>query len=126
MRFRARVSNPDGTGGGGSSLVSVVTQQDKDNLLAQVQTEVEAQAYDSLLQELQPGEWMPPESVQIYTIGQAFDKFNDDEGDTVNLTLRSLVQGTAIGQEDAEEAILYALREERARRRHARCRQHHL
>ncbi len=111
MRFRARVSNPDGTGGGGSSLVSVVTQQDKDNLLAQVQTEVEAQAYESLLQELQPGEWMPPESVQIYTIGQAFDKFNDDEGDTVNLTLRSLVQGTAIGQEDAEEAILYALRE---------------
>lgn len=111
LRFRARVSNPAGTGGGGSSLVAVVTQQDKDNLLAQVQTEVEAEAYDSLLQELEPGEWMPRESVQIYTVAQAFDKFNDDEGDTVSLTLRSLVQGTAISQDDADEAILYALRQ---------------
>jgi hypothetical protein len=111
LRFRARVSNPNGTGGGGSQLVSVVTQQDKDDLLARVQSEVESQAYESLLQELEPGEWMPPESVQIYTIAQAFDKFNDDEGDTVDLTLRSLVQGTAIAEADAEEVALYALRE---------------
>ena len=110
MRFRARVSNPGGTGGGGSRLVSVVTQQDKDNLLVQVQNEAEAQAYENLLGEAEPGEWIPPESVQILTVAQEFDKFNDDEGDTVNLKLRSLVQGTAIRRDDAQEAILFALR----------------
>jgi len=112
MRFRARVSNPGGTGGGGSSLVSVVTQQDKDNLLVQVQNEAEAQAYEKLLAEAEPGEWIPPESVQVLTVAQEFDKFNDDEGDTVNLKLRSLVQGTAIRSDDAQDAILYALRAE--------------
>lgn len=112
LRFRVRASNTVPTGGGGSRLVSVVTQQDKDNLLAQMQSEVEATAYEELLAELELGEWLPPESVQVFTIGQAFDKFNDDEGETVALTLRSLVQGTALQQQAAEEAILYALRED--------------
>ncbi len=111
MRFRVRVSNPNGTAGGGSQLVSVVTQQDKDNLLAELQNEVEAQAYEKLTTELEPGEWMPPESVVVYTIAQAFDKFNDDEGDTIELTLRSLVQGTALQQSDAEEVIMASLRD---------------
>lgn len=110
LRFRVRVSNPGGTGGGGSSLVRVVTQQDKDNLLAQTQAQIEAQAFDALQAELEPGEWLPPESVQIFTIAQAFDKFNDDEGDELRLTLRSLVQGTALNQEQTQDVMLAALR----------------
>ena len=111
LRFRVRASNTDATGGGGSQLVSVVTQQDKDALLAQVQAEAETQAFESLQAVLEPDEWLPPESVQVFTIAQAFDKFNDDEGDTVELTLRSLVQGTALKSEDAEGVVLSALQE---------------
>jgi len=111
LRFRVRVSNPGGTGGGGSSLVRVVTQQDKDNLLAQTQAQIETQALDALQAELEPGEWLPPESVQVFTIAQAFDKFNDDEGDDLRLTLRSLVQGTALNQEQTQDVMLAALRE---------------
>ena len=111
LRFRVRVSNPGATFGGGSSLVRVVTQQDKDNLLAQVQAEVEAEAYATLQAELEPGEWLPPESMQIFTIAQAFDRFNDDEGDEVRLTLRSLIQGTALNQEQTQDVMLAALRE---------------
>ncbi len=110
LRFRVSVSNPDATGGGGSQLVSVVTQQDKDALLAQVQSEAETQAYDSLMQELEPNEWMPRESVVVYTIAQEFDKFNDDEGETVQLKLRSLVQGTALQQTDAQQVLMADLR----------------
>lgn len=110
LRFRARVSNSDGTVGGGSQLVPSVTQQDQDNLLAQVQGQVEAKAYETLQAALQPGEWMPPKSVRSFTVAQVFDKFNDDEGGQLGLTLRALVQGTALNQAQTDEVMLSALR----------------
>lgn len=111
LRFRVRVINTGGTGGGGAQLVRVVTQADRDNLLAQVQAELEARAYEQLQQELQPGEWLPPESVQTISASPAvFDKFNDDEGDQLSLTMRVLAQGTALNQEQTNEAMLAALR----------------
>lgn len=110
LRFRARVSNPNATAGGGSALAAVVTQQDRDNLLAQVQASLEQKAYEALQAELQDGEWLPPESIQTFTIAQAFDKFNDDVGDELSLTLRVLAQGTALNQTQTNEAMLGALR----------------
>jgi len=110
LRFRVRVINTNGTSGGGAQLVRVVTQPDRDNLLLQVQAQLAAQAYDALQAELQPGEWLPPESVQTFVVTQAFDKFNDDEGDTLSLTLRMLAQGTALSQAQTNEAMLAALR----------------
>jgi hypothetical protein len=110
LRFRVRVINTSGTGGGGAQLVRVVTQADRDNLLAQVQAEAEARAYEQLQQELEPGEWLPPESVQTFVTSADFDKFNDDEGDTLNLNLRVLAQGTAMNAEQTNEAMLAALR----------------
>lgn len=110
LRFRARVSNPGATYGGGSALVPVVTQTDKDNLLAQVQASLEQKAYAALQAELQEGEWLPPESIQSFTVAQVFDKFNDDEGSELSLTLRVLAQGTALNQSQTNEAMLEAVR----------------
>ena len=110
LRFRVRVINPNGTGGGGAQLVRVVTQQDKDNLLAQVQAALEQQAVAALQATLEPGEWLPPESVQTFIDTPAFDKFNDDEGDQLTLNLRMLAQGTALDQEQTNDAVLAALR----------------
>ena len=111
LRFRVRVINPAGTGGGGAQLVRVVTQQDKDNLLAQVQASLEQKAFDALQATVEAGEWLPPESVQTFVVAQVFDKFNDDEGDTLSLTLRVLAQGTAMNQEQTNDAMLAALRD---------------
>jgi hypothetical protein len=110
LRFRVRVINTGGTGGGGAQLVRVVTQADRDNLQAQVQAEAEARAYEQLQQELLPGEWLPPESIQTFVTSAVFDKFNDDEGDSLNLSLRILAQGTTLNQEQTNEAVLAALR----------------
>ena len=110
LRFRVRVINTSGTFGGGAQLVRVVTQTDRDNLLLQVQADAEARAYEALQQELLPGEWLPPESIQSFVTSSAFDKFNDDEGDVLNLNLRVLAQGTALNQEQTNEAMLAALR----------------
>lgn len=110
LRFRARVSNPAATYGGGSALVPVVTQQDKDNLLAQVQASLQQKAHEALQAELKEGEWLPPESIQTLTVAQVFDKFNDDEGSELSLTLRVLARGTALNQAQTNEAMLGALR----------------
>lgn len=110
LRFRARVINTAGTGGGGAAMVRVVTQTDRDNLLAQVQAQAEAQAYEVLQQELLAGEWLPPESIQTLIVASVFDKFNDDEGDMLNLNLRILAQGTTLNAEQTNEAMLAALR----------------
>lgn len=111
LRFRVRVINTAGTSGGGAELVRVVTQADRDNLLAQVQADAEARAYEQLQQELLPGEWLPPESIQTFVTSSVFDKFNDDEGDTLSLNLRILAQGTTLNQEQTNEAVLAALRQ---------------
>ncbi|HXF63523.1 MAG TPA: baseplate J/gp47 family protein, partial [Caldilineaceae bacterium] len=110
LRFRVRVSNPGATGGGGAELVPVVTQQDKDNLLAQLQERIQAKAYEALLSEVHEGEWLPPESVQTFTVAQVFDKFNDDKATELSLTLRVLAQGTVLNQAQTNEAMMAALR----------------
>ncbi|OUC06548.1 hypothetical protein RY27_20360 [Litorilinea aerophila] len=109
LRFRVRVINPDGTFGGGSRLVPVVSQQDRENLLAMLEEQAQAEAYPRLQQELQENEWLPPESVQIYTVAQVFDQFNDAEATELGLDLRVLVQGVALDQSVMSQAVLAAL-----------------
>ncbi len=110
LRFRARVINSGATFGGGSRLVPVVTQQDKDNLLAQMKSAIDAKAFSILTHKLDPGEWLPQQSVQTFTIAQIFDKFNDDEGSQLQLSLRTLIQGTALHEDQTRDAIVAALR----------------
>jgi hypothetical protein len=110
LRFRVRVINTGGTGGGNAQLVRVVTQADRDKLEAQVQADAESRAYGELQKLLQTGEWLPPESIQTFVVASTFDKFNDDEADTLTLNLRLLAQGTTLNQEQTNEAMLAALR----------------
>lgn len=105
LRFRVRVSNSDGTGGGGSELVKAVTQDDKDKLLAETQARAEARANQALQEKLQAGEWLPAESVQTFVVAQAFDQYNDDAADQVNLTLRLLAQGVAVDEAEARDVL---------------------
>ncbi len=109
LRFRARVSNPGGTAGGGSELVRAVTQADKDRLLEETLARAEARAVEALRVELESGEWLPAESVQTFVVAQAFDQYNDDEADQLNLTLRLLVQGVAVNEADARDMLQTAV-----------------
>ncbi len=109
LRFQVRVSNPDGTFGGGSQQARVVTQADRDNLFAELQTRIEAKAYEALQAELQPGEWLPPESVQTFVELPAFSHFNDEETDELQLTLRSQVQGVAVDEASTRVVLFDAV-----------------
>lgn len=112
LRFRARVSNSNGTGGGGSELVKAVTQADKDALLEETLARAEARAYQALQEKIEAGEWLPAESVQTFVVAQAFDQYNDDAADQVNLTLRLLVQGVAVDEAEARDVLQAAVQKQ--------------
>ncbi|RIK41749.1 MAG: hypothetical protein DCC55_10940 [Chloroflexi bacterium] len=111
LRFSVTVVNPEATFGGGSQLAPVVTQQDRDNLLAQLREITEAQALETLQRNLEPGEWLPPETVRMFIIAQAFSAFNDEETPELGLTLRTLLQGVAVDEESTRTAMLAALQQ---------------
>jgi hypothetical protein len=110
-RFRVRVINEAGTIGGGAALSAVVAQEDRDNLLAQLQAVTQARAAEALQQELVTGEWLPSETVQTFVVAQAFSAFKDEEAAQLDLTLRTLVRGVAVSEESTREALLSALQQ---------------
>ncbi len=112
LRFRVRVSNPGGTYGGGSALTPVVTEADRDTLAALLLHEAEQKAYESLQAELEPGEWLPPESVQTFVMAQSFDQYNDEESLNLSGTLRVLAQGLAVNEGEASDIILKAVEQQ--------------
>ena len=112
LRFRVRVSNPGGTYGGGSALTPVVTEADRDTLAALLLHQAEQKAYESLQAELEPGEWLPPESVQTFVMAQSFDQYNDEESLNLSGTLRVLAQGLAVDEAEASDIILKAVEQQ--------------
>jgi len=109
MRFRVRVINTDGTFGGGSQLAAAVTQADRDQLLAQLQAEAEARAVETLQREVQAGEWLPPETVNTFVVAQVFSAFNDEEADSLSLSLRTLIQGIAVSEAESRNVLQVAV-----------------
>ena len=109
LRFRVRVNNLSPTFGGGAALVPVVTQADKDKLVAELQTRAEQRAYEELAKQLKPGEWLPPESVQTFVVAQSFDQYNDEQASELNGLVRVLAQGMAVDERQANQVILSAL-----------------
>jgi hypothetical protein len=112
LRFRLRVNNTNGTSGGGAELVSVVSQQDREQLVAILQSAAEAKAYDALLAQLEAGEWLPPESVQTFVVAQSFDQYNDEEAKQLSGSVRVLAQGLAVNEQEATDIILVKLQEQ--------------
>jgi hypothetical protein len=112
LRFRVRVGNAAGTFGGGSALTPVVTQEDRDQLAAVLLDQAEQQAYDALKAQLEPGEWLPPESVQTFVVAQSFDQYNDEEALNLSGTLRVLAQGLTVNENQASDIILRAVEQQ--------------
>ncbi len=104
--LRMQVTNPGGTTGGGSQLTPVVTQEDRDKLLADLMARIGTRAAAELQENVLEGEWLSPESIQTFTTAEAYSAFNDEEAEEVELTLRVLVRGVAVDQAILQEMLL--------------------
>lgn len=111
-RLSVSVTNRNGMFGGGSQLVPIVSQADRDALLESTTLKAESAALETLQAELQPGEWMPPDSVQTFVIAQVFSHFNDEETNELGLNLRLLARGAVIQEEQFDQVVLNALQAE--------------
>lgn len=109
LGFRLRVNNPNPTAGGGAELVSVVSQADRERLVEILLESARSKAYDRLREELQAGEWLPPESVQAFVLAQSFDQYSDEPAQQLSGSIRVLVQGLAVNEQQATDLILKKL-----------------
>ena len=110
-RVFANAFNQGATGGGGATSVPVVLQADRDRLLGEVETAANEQAPAALGDRLREGEWVPPESVRRFTREPYFPQAVDEQSETLDLRLTSLVQGVAVSEAQSERAVLNALNE---------------
>jgi len=106
LRLRVGVTNQGGTSGGGAALVAIVTQEDRDNLYAQVLADADAKAYNALQELLEPGEWLSPETIQNISSNTTYSAFNDEEADVLELRLQLQVRGIAVDQAILRDALL--------------------
>jgi len=105
----AEVINDTPTRGGTVKWVPVVTNEDKNRLRASLLQRLQQEGYNRLKEQLEEGEFVPPESVVIEPAGETFDKEVDAQADVLGLEMRVTASGTAIKLEDAHTLAQYLL-----------------
>ena len=107
LRFRLRVTNPNGTAGGGTEFKRTVTEQDMDLLTQQLRTQLEGGAdYEALKQKLEPGEWLAEESITTRILSQGFDQYKDEPAENLNMTLRLGASGSAVDEATLRDLLI--------------------
>ncbi len=111
LNLSLRVSNPFNTEGGTVERVATVTQADKDRLKNQLLAQLQKQAYAKLGENLRPGEYIPPETVQTFVLAETYDRFSGEHADTLGLQLQLLARGLAVDMAGAQQLAERALQE---------------
>ncbi|HIQ11832.1 MAG TPA: hypothetical protein EYH29_03080 [Caldilineales bacterium] len=111
LNISLRVSNPFNTEGGTVERVATVTQEDKDRLKNELLAQLQQQAYIKLGENLRPGEYIPPETVQTFVLAETYDRFSGEHADELGLQLQLLARGLAIDLDGARQLAERSLRE---------------
>lgn len=111
LNVSLRVSNRTGTGGGTVESVGTVTQADKDRLKNELLAQLQQQAYAKLGENLRPGEYIPPETVNTYVLAETYDRFAGEHADELGLQLQLLARGLAVDMDGARALAERSLRE---------------
>lgn len=96
MGFRAEVLNDEPTRDGSDKRVGIVTSEDCDRLRASLLERMQRDAYSALVGELEPQEWVPPDSLDLTIVEEAFDAKPQEPADTLTLTMTVRVAGLAV------------------------------
>jgi hypothetical protein len=103
--YYVEVLNDQPTHGGGHTRVSIVSRADYDRLRANLVQRLQGEAYDLLVQELEPGEWVPPDTIEVAIVEEVFDKLLDEPADTLRLTMKVRVTGVAVQGQATKELM---------------------
>ncbi len=100
LAVEARVINLKPTTSGTLKPVKVVTADDKKKVQAQLLQQLQQQGNAALQQALQPGEFIPPESIVLDVNDEIYDRVLDDPADALNLRMTASAFGLALDRED--------------------------
>lgn len=96
------VTNPAATTGGATAQQVAVAPADRSTLREQLEAGLLVEARDALSAQLQPGEFLPPETIQrVRIVSENFDHAVGEPADALGLTLRLAISGLAIHEDDA-------------------------
>ncbi len=110
LGLQLAVTNPGPTQGGRLAQRPAVAAADQASVRAALQAQLVAEAQLALVAQLQPGEFLPPETVTAdRTITESYDHAIGEPADVLGLTLRLAVEGLAIFEDDARAAGVAAL-----------------
>lgn len=107
--LKVDVLNDRPTKEGSEKRTGVVAIQDNDRLRASLMQRLQEEAYDALVKSLNPGEWVPPDSLEVAITEETFDKKVDEPADMLSLTMEVRVTGVAVNGQAVREMITQVL-----------------
>ncbi len=72
--YQVEVLNDKPVQGGNEKRVSVVANEDRDRLRASLVQNLQQRAYDELVANLNKGDWIPPDSLDVAIVEEVFDR----------------------------------------------------
>jgi hypothetical protein len=110
LGLQLAVINPASTAGGATVKRAAVTLADRTRLREQLIERLMQDALSTLTAQLQPGEFLTPDSVRVAeVVAETYDHAVGEQADVLNLTLRIAVAGLAVNENDARLVAQAAL-----------------
>jgi hypothetical protein len=100
------VANEAATSGGTLSKVGIVTEDDQKMLQAQLFERLKQQAYSRLMERVEPGSFIPPESVEYLAMSPTFTPFVGEVSPDLSLSMSAQAVGLAVDSGAGREAAL--------------------
>ena len=109
---RVTVRNISATFGGSSRSLNAVTQEDQDRLLATVRQQLQSRAYLEMLPRLEESQFLILETVTLAEERSDWTTFSaqpGDAADSLTLTMRAVVEATAINEQFGQQIVFARL-----------------
>ena len=107
--YKVDVLNDQPTRGGADKRVSIVSSEDHDRLRALLMQRLQQKAYGLLVQKLDPGEWIPPDTIEVAIAEEVFDQKVGEPAEALRLTMKVRVGGVAVQGQATRELMIRRL-----------------
>jgi hypothetical protein len=90
------VLNDTPTGGGSVKQVAVIGAPEFDLLRADLSKKLQQEAYDQLIADLAPGEFIPANALEVQIMSQEFDQVIGQQSDVLSMSMKVVVKGIIV------------------------------
>jgi len=107
--YQVDVLNDKPTRGGSEKRIGIVAREDYDRLRAQLMQRLQQEAYGLVVKQLDEGEWVPPDTLEVAIAGEVFDKKLDEPSEMLRLTMKVRLSGVAVQGQATREIMARTL-----------------